>query len=362
MKPKPPIRTVFAPSTRADQFSRILQRDLSLNALPSPLPGERQLAAMYHVGRASVREAIRQLVEEGVLSRKENKRIFYRQRSSASTGSSPRLACLLTRFSFHQMNFHELCWIDLLRERLAVAGLLLRILHRPDLYLKDSHWHVQQVIREYPSAVWLLHRSSASLQRSVERMGVPALICGSPHSGVDLPSCDTDQVATGSFVANLFARRGYTHVHLIDSPGYTAGRLQFLRGLEEGNATNRLALSSDDQGSLTPTSSMRLTRRITQHKGKIGLLVRSASLSLEIMTALLAKGVRFPEDAGLLCLDGSPYLEATTPKTAHFHYPSDRYAAMVCRHVLRETKAHGARCKSERILPEFVDGGTLARA
>jgi hypothetical protein len=356
---QPPVSSDLL-QTRADQLCRILKRDLKSKVLPSPLPGERQLSDIYHVGRNTVRDAIKQLIEENVLRRGENKRVSAKKNKLAGAGTLRwKTACLLTKYSFHEFNFHELCWVDLLRERMAAAGLLLKIIHRPDLFLKDSHWHVEQIVHDNPAAIWLLHRSPQAIQQSIETIGVPAIICGTAHEGITIPNCDLDQRAIGQFIANLLARRGYSHIFVTDTKGTSAGRVRFFQALKEGILKKHLTCTFDFSESFTEASVEKIKCQLARHNRQLAIVTGSGGRSLKVMTALLAKGIRFPVDAGLLCLDGSPYLEQTIPPTAHFHYPSARYASMVSRLILRIVRGNSMRSTSGDLLPDFVDGGTL---
>ena len=96
-------------------FSRIEQRILSGElALGDALPPEQTLAGQFEVNRSTVREAIRLLEQEGMLERRQGRRLFV---------SSPGIFQLAPRATraliLHRVTFNELWQVALVLDPLA---------------------------------------------------------------------------------------------------------------------------------------------------------------------------------------------------------------------------------------------------
>jgi GntR family transcriptional regulator, transcriptional repressor for pyruvate dehydrogenase complex len=142
-------RVVVEPAYKA--VSAAIERAILDGALPpgTALPTEQELSERFGVHRSTVREAIRQVEQEGLLQRREGRRLFVCLPGVHDL--APRATRLLL---LHQTTFQELWDVALALEPLA-ARLAAMHANEDDLALLEANLAVSLQERELPALVTL---------------------------------------------------------------------------------------------------------------------------------------------------------------------------------------------------------------
>jgi len=139
-------RVVVEPAYKA--VSAAIERAILEGSLPpgSALPTEQELSERFGVHRSTVREAIRQVEQEGLLQRREGRRLFVCLPGVHDL--APRATRLLL---LHQTTFQELWEVALTLEPLA-ARLAAQQASAADLALLDANQAASEA--ETPPRPW----------------------------------------------------------------------------------------------------------------------------------------------------------------------------------------------------------------
>ena len=168
------------------------------------LPGEMELAREIQVGRNTIRAALAVLEKEGLLRTATGRRREVMRPVKQVRPKLEKVAVMLMPSPWHTLPPSTLLWMDALRSRLQGAGWQLQMLVDAAAFRRAPTAALESLVTRHPSAVWILFRSSAAMQRWFERREVCTVVAGSCHAGVSLPQVDTDFRATSRHAAARF--------------------------------------------------------------------------------------------------------------------------------------------------------------
>ena len=220
----------------AMQVAQAFRAEISGGNWRNNLPGERQLAERFQVSRKTVRKALAELREEGVLQTERNRgSVIAATRGHRRRATTPRIALLLPEPLEGSRPFTAL-WVNRLMGLLQEIGYPLQIFHGTKYYGASAARSLARLTSAHPARCWIVARSNRPLQEWFAASGVPALVCGSAHSGVALPSVDVDHRALCRHSAALFRRHGHRRLALFLEHGGHGGDMESEQGFREGLA------------------------------------------------------------------------------------------------------------------------------
>ncbi|MEI6779339.1 MAG: GntR family transcriptional regulator, partial [Verrucomicrobiota bacterium] len=180
-----PIRREFLRDAAARQLREALAEGLWKEYLPS----EAALCQKLHVSRRTIRSALAQLVREKWLrSRGRGLTLAIlppvRRRSRARAAKvirylSPRRA----EMNDHSTQVEE----NALREHVGRAGFRLEFECHPNLYDRFSAKRMKDLAFQPDTAAWVLLNATREIQEWFVSSGLPCVVTGACHEGVDLP-------------------------------------------------------------------------------------------------------------------------------------------------------------------------------
>jgi DNA-binding LacI/PurR family transcriptional regulator len=326
------------------------------------LPSERQLSEQLHVSRPTVRAALRILAQEGGIVLEKNRRPrIASPRARSNSVRPPRKVLLVTHklpSRFSAVAYHG---IHDAQEHLARHGLGFELFVCKTRGLETQLAKLGDYIRRHGIACCVLATVQKRVQQWFAARSLPALVLGSCHPSVELPSFDVEHKSVGRHAAGVLLGKGHRRVAMIvptrQGPGHMAGVGGFLEAFENGpdDATPLIVRHDETPANLTK----RVNALFARTDPPTGLVVTDPRFALLVMVQLLRKGLSIPRDVSLIARDQDPIFNDLTPRMAHYVFDPDAYAKRISRLILRLVDQKQLAVKPNLLFPRFVPGGTV---
>lgn len=357
---------MFTSSTRyatlTQQVARQLEEEIRRGVLRETLPGERQLAARMEVSRRTIRAATA---------------ILQARRLVRTTQGAPTRILALPRPAAHRATRGVIGLLlpkplDVLRPGAAIVEILRGQLHQNGFRLEihvGSRFRslrpaaaLRQLVTQAGCDGWILASASQACQAWFQAQGLLAVVSGTAHEGVALPSVDVDMFATSRHGATVLLRQGHRRLALLLECADWAGLHRTEAGFMEGirrfghGATGEICRHSGEVAGIAQI----LTRILRAAAPPTALLVVNPHHYLAVSALLAARGMKVPRDLSLLCRDDDVCLRFLPVRPA-------RYASSVQAQAkyLFATLADGLRtgatpARPRLLMPEFIAGDSIA--
>jgi len=343
----------------AMQVAQALRAEIKAGTWRRELPGERQLAERLQVSRKTVRKALAALRTEGVLQTESGRgsRIAAGRRRSQPT--HPRIALLLPKPLEHSRPFTAL-WVNGLMGLLQDTGHPLQIFHGAKYFGANAARSLARLTGAHPARCWIVARSNRPLQEWFAASGRPALICGSAHPGVALPSVDVDHRALCRHSAALFLRQGHRRLALFLERGGHGGDVESEQGFREGLAGAPDALEPEVCSPERAAASVirDLRRLLARPAPPTGLLLSNSYSYLTVHSYLASLGLRVPRDISIVSRDEETFLSFMYPRPTYYATPPGKFAHAL-HQALKRILAGDRSAFAIRIMPDLVKGESV---
>lgn len=345
------------------QVAESLRAALRSGDWEETLPGERQLAERLNVSRKTVRRALAMLRNEGLI-RTERSRASSLVPSRTQPASEPirRIALLLPEPLEGARPFTVL-WVNRLMALLHESGLQLEVVSGSKYFGTRSNRSLSRLVKAHPARCWILARSHRTMQDWFAQNQVVAIVAGSTHPGIELPSVDIDHRALCRHAAAAFLREGHQRVALFLEKAGHGGDAHSEQGFREGLASVEHAapplICRPDKN---PASVVRELRRLQGlSEPPTGILLSNSFSYLTALSYFASVGLRVPQDLSLISRDEEPFLAHLLPAPTRYSTPPAKFAAAL-HHAIKRVLEHSVNSRFEvRIMPDFVRGGSVAR-
>lgn len=344
---------------RAEEAARFLRDQLSGGAWTRLLPGETELARQLQVGRNTIRAALSQLEEEGLIKTQMGRRRKVTGTPAVAVGAavSTQIAVLLLAQPYSALAPSTLLWMEALRLRLLGLGWQLQVRVESAAFRQHPSRFLESLTGEHPGAVWVLHRSTPAMQRWFANQGLRAVIAGSPQPGITLPWADTDYRAASRHAAARLTALGHRHLAVLESRIEFAGDTESVAGFREGagQATVQVITHND-----TPTGVMASLRQILEMRPRpTSIFVLRAEPFSTVLTWLLQQGLRIPGQMSLMCRDDEPFLQHLHPEPTRYQRSPEAFAKKLSRLITEHSLLGKKPQTASLIMPDFIKGGTV---
>jgi DNA-binding LacI/PurR family transcriptional regulator len=354
------VRPRFTIST---QIAQILRERLDEGEWTGWLPGEAALSRHLQVSRDTLRTALRQLQREGLVRISHGRPtqiIGNLTREKRETGS--RIIRMITPRIERDSSAWFNCVIDELLLALQGTGYQL-VLHTQASYFRRAPLKsVSNLVEQSSAACWILASVKAPVQRWFARKGIAAVVAGSNHPGVDLPSVDADFEAVAFHAVRSCVACGHRHIALLVPQSGLAGeettRRAFLGAIESG-AGDKVRLSVWQHDGTLPSIVGVLEKEFRSPSRPTALLVSRSGHALTAVTHLMRMRLRIPEDVAVIARDHEVMLESVSPALAYYHWPPADYARHLFRAVMQLARGRKLHKPQLRIPPRFHRGEML---
>jgi DNA-binding LacI/PurR family transcriptional regulator len=202
------------------------------------------------------------------------------------------------------------------------------------------------------------HRADVSYTALAE--SVPLVFGGRPMSaeGDDVVYVDVDNVAAARGATELLLARGRRRVATIAGPQDMSAGLDRLAGWRAALAAAGLPDDLVETGDFTPASGGAAMRRLLERGETFdGLFVASSQMASGAVAELRTRGIRIPEDVGVVAFDDDYFAETSVPPLTTVAQPTTEVGARLAALLLR--RIEGEDVPEASMLPtSIVDRGT----
>ena len=345
------------------QVADSLRHELRTGNWKQQLPGERLLAERLNVSRKTVRKALAMLRAEGFIRTDRNRGSAIVKPSAGKRAGPIKTVVLLLPEPIEGARPFTVLWVNHLMTMLHEAGMQLETVSGWKYFGARAGRSLRRLIESHPARCWLLARSHHALQRWFEQSGLPCLIAGSTHVGIDLPSVDIDHRALCRHAATTFLRQGHRRLALFLEKAGHGGDDDSERGFREGLASHEAAepplICRPAKGPTAIATELRRLRGLASPP--TGYLLSNSFSYLTVLSHLAQEGRRVPQDVSLISRDEEPFLSHLQPAPTRYSTHPAKFATAVNQAIKRVLEHSTPRRFDVRIMPDCVKGGSVAR-
>jgi LacI family transcriptional regulator len=326
------------------------------------MPGEYELCRQLRIGRQTLRAALVQLQKEGWVRSRQGKRRQIVARQGWLAPAASGLVVLLTPNPMQLLRPFTVLWTNELREHLAEAGYNLETHGSHAFYGQGWAANLEVLVRQVRPVGFVITATTEKMQRWFCDRGMPCVIAGSRHPGIDLPCVDGAYRAICRHAAGQFLARGHVGLILLNPESGSAGELESEAGFNEalaqtGHADVQASVVHHDE--TVAQIRRKVDALLRQERPPTAFLVSRASNVLPVMGHLMSRGLRLPKDVALISRDHEPYLERVLPSVARYIISPSAMANMMAKAVLKALQGRMPTPADGHIMPEFTQGDTL---
>jgi len=324
------------------------------------LPGERRIADTLQVGRDTVRLALQQLEKEGAIAVAERgaRRQVLAGGTRETSGTESLRVGMLSAWNLELLPQPTMLEVDRIRMALASLGGSLTLISPPWYQSARPGKRLRMMVDEEACHAWVLHRSTAEVQRWMEKERVPCLIRGYPHEGVGLPHLDVDWHATARHAAGVLWRLGHRHVAVLTPPDALMGVTAAVDGLGSLGEPGFTVTQLDEDGTVEGVARV-LGRAFRIDSPPTALIAIRPRQLATALSWLPSAGLRVPEDVSLLSLGHEPFLEHLWPEVSGYWTSPEMVARRLVRRIEALCQGQSRSGGSPWITPEFRKGGSI---
>ncbi|WP_043589526.1 substrate-binding domain-containing protein [Geminisphaera colitermitum] len=380
--------TLIPQHSLSSQIADRLKTLIVQNTWSEWLPGERSLSQTLQVSHTTLRIALNQLKHEGVIEARHGigNRIVAppahvavaaapgtgvvdaaaigslaaasRARPLLSVGLiMPNVVSTLRPFSL---------WIDTFRDVLFESGWRLKLYEGAHYYRANPASTLEKLVRQNTHTCWVLVLSSAAMQRWFETRGIPCVLAGTCHEGIDLPSVDFDHRAISRHAAGVLLRAGHRHLVLLNPQSRLAGDQQTEMGFFEGirqsphaeTATASVVYHDIDAASMEKCL-VRIFHAQPPHR-PTALIITNPYAYLATFTFLTERGLRVPDDVSLISREDDPFFAYLKPAPSRYLNQPEVFARKLATQVLDIPTRRRVGKRHLYLIPKYYAGRSVA--
>ncbi len=325
------------------------------------LPGERELCERLQISRRTLRAALEEMQRQGWLEvAQRSRRRIKAKRTPQAAGAQKRVIAILCANPLGALPQPMALMMGTLRELLTKADCSVEFHVNRACYSSKPARAMEKLVRQHPAFAWLIFGSREPMQQWMIRHQLPCLVVGSCAPDISLPSMDADHRAACRHAGGVLLRKGHRRLALVLPQNAQGGDLDSEQGL-------RAALETTPEASLTVLRHDGSTAHLCTLLDAVmrtanpptAFLVARAMHSLTVMTHLMRRGKRIPQDVAVISRDDDPYLESTSPALTRYTSHPSQFARRVSLAARQLAETGTLESKAIRIIPKFIPGETV---
>jgi DNA-binding LacI/PurR family transcriptional regulator len=344
----------------AAQSADAIRKAIAEGVWRESLPSERRLCQIFQVSRPTVRSALQTLARQGLIEIHQGKRNRLLAPVPRLADGASRLVLLVSHQPIPQTSATAHQGISELRTHLSEHGFTTDVLICPQGSARNQQRKLETFLRQNHVVCCVLLSVSRPLQEWCAAHAIPALLLGSCHPAVQLPSLDVDYRAVCRHAAGIFHREGHRRIAFLAPDSGLAGDLASEEGFREGCAATR----KSDAGSALIVRHAGTAAHITARLAALfaspdrptALLVAKPAHTLAVIAYLLKHGRRVPYDVSLIARDREQLFAETI---SHYHFDDETFAHRLSRLMLQLVDHGNLRPEPSLIFPRYVSCGTV---
>jgi len=359
--PLPPPPDIPRRKSLVSQTVESLSAHLQVGHWTQHLPAERELCQQLQVSRPTVRAALHELERRGFLEWiGRARRPTAAARRRCGRGAPSRVVTVLAPFPIQAMPQSALFVLDTLRDKLAKIAYALDVHADAVCFSSRPGRALEQLVQARPVAAWVAWGSKEPMQRWFVQRHLPLLVIGSCRPDIPLPSIDMDFSATCRHAVDLLWRKGHRRLGLVLQQDVYGGDIDseqgFREALDHHPDVQWRVLRHD--GTPAHLCSL-LDRTLRSPAPPTGYLVVRALHALTVVTHLMRRKLRVPEDAAVISRDDASYFPHTSPVVSRYAVNPHQLARKVCKTVRELLESGTLAPKAIRLIPTLMPGETV---
>ena len=337
------------------QTAEALRKAIAGHHWPEHLPSERRLCKLLQVSRPTIRTALRQLAREGVIEIQQGRRIRLLARPKLAPAPQSRLVVLVSHEPLTHMTLTAYQGFSEMRTQLAEHGFTTEVLVCPGRTAPAQRRKLESFVRQNRIFCCVLLSVSRDFQAWIADHAIPALVVGSCHAGITLPSLDVDYRAVCRHAAGVFRAKGHRRLAFLVPDSGVAGDLVSEEGFREGAAA-RPGLADVEavivrHDGTAPHLATRIEALFASPRPPTALLVAKPVHTLSVLVQLLRRGLSVPDHVSLIARDHDHLYEH---ELAHYAFGGDTFAHRLSRLMLQMVGQGRLPAAPSLIFPRFV--------
>jgi DNA-binding LacI/PurR family transcriptional regulator len=345
----------------AGQSADAMRRAIAEGVWRESLPSERRLCEIFQVSRPTIRTALQALARDGWIEIRQGRRIRLLQAAPSAAASASRLVLLVSHQPIPHTSFSAYHGISAMRANLAEHGFATEVIVCPLRGAAAQQRKLETFVHENRVACCVLLSVSRELQEWCAARAIPALVLGSCHAAVNLPSLDVDYRAVCRHAAGVFRRQGHRRMALLVPDSGLAGDLASEEGFREGGRSNPHLASNEPlilrHAGTAASITARLKTAFELPQPPTALLVAKPVHALAVIAYLMRRGIKVPDSVSLICRDGDPLFDETI---CHYCFDEEAFAHRLSRLMLQLVDKGSLRPGPNLIFPRYVSCGTVS--
>ncbi|MDQ8196140.1 GntR family transcriptional regulator [Coraliomargarita sp. SDUM461004] len=342
----------------ADEISKLI----NLGRWRDTLPSERNLAQELGVSRSTLRTALTQLINQGILNKKQGKSTRIVHRNITESPPPSKVVAFLTPLPIGSFftHYEYPLWYEALELKLRRRGYDLELLYLPQLSGKSLDHKLKSLIRRHSINACMLHQSSLPLQNWFSQNKLPAVVIGSLQQGVNLAAYDVDNRAVCRHAANTLLRIGHERIAFLVPESGLAGDLLSESGFNEAisSATRSDGIIFRHKG--TPQSQRIVLQRILSATPRItGLIISHAKDVPLVMITAAELGRPIPQEISIISLKDHGFLNLLLPLPSKYVIDDTVFASGLARTLDTQIKQGHYECKNTFVFPDYIEGASV---
>lgn len=355
----------FALPTRVSlsvQAANTIRQAIADHAWKEYLPSERRLCEMFRVSRPTIRTALHMLAKDGLIEIHQGRRNRLLAPSKKNSGPQSRLVGLVAPEPVSHLSLSTYQGITEMRAQLAEEGFTTEILICPPGSARIQERKINEFIRQNRVFCCVLLSVSRELQQWFSAHSVPALVLGSCHPEVNLPSLDVDYRSVCRHAAGILLGKGHRRMALIVPNSGVAGDLASEEGFSDAIAQHHpkeVRATIIRHNGTAANITLKLDALFNSAHAPTALLIAKPQHVLIVIIYLLKRGLTMPDTVSLIARDYDHNFGIVSPPIAHYSFEEGAFAHRLSRLMLQMVHQGYLPPEPNLIFPKFLPGGTV---
>jgi DNA-binding LacI/PurR family transcriptional regulator len=350
----------------AAQAASAIRNAIQKGTWAESLPGERRLCELLKVSRPTIRTALRGLAKEGVLAIRHGHRNQILDHRPAAAQSQERVIGLVTSVAIANLHRSGVKGINEMRAHLTERGFDTEVLVCPPGSARAQQRRVENFVRQIHASCCVLWSVSREIQEWFAERSFPALVLGSCHAAVKLPSLEVDYHSVCRHAVGVFLGQGHQRIAFVVPSSGVAGDLAseqgFLEGVKLHSWKGDVRAVIVRHNGTAQNISARLDALFASGQAPTALLVAKPLNVFAVVLHLLRRGLAVPGDVSLIARDHDHFFEFGDPPLSHYRFNDSVYGHRLPRLTQKLISQGSLPLEPSLVFPEFFAGGTVARA
>jgi hypothetical protein len=351
-------------SSLAERATEALRAVIADGSIPDPLPGEHSLARQLGVSRPTVRAAMAVLAREGILRTAQGRRTRLARDAARWRETPPASVCVVSPVSRDILFADQHPVLLQMHARFAASGIGWEEVFDKKLAGAHPEARMRQLVAGRRNTCWIMLASTAAMQEWFARFRLPALVLGSCHGDIALPSIDIDYRALGWHAAGVILQQGHRRLGLLTPARPLAGDEACLQGFCDyaSQANLGVVLHRIEIGAESAVLRSKLDRVLKRGDRPTVLFCLLQRHVLTALLHLLERGAAVPREISLVARDLPAIMEQSWPDLAHYSQPTTQLVERALRMAKSLLAGRALAAQSVKIMPDFISGRTLGPA